>query len=472
MLVFFSKYSYLLASFIVIYLFFLKKKHIAILLANLLIMFLSLNDVDNVTCLKLSALVNIFALKRHHKHLSQQTTMYLLTISIGLFFLSVIELKHQQILDFIINNNHIFFGVQPILIVEFLTLIAVLLMIGFVPFASTNMSLLLMSSPFLLISSLIFPMYISINVFKDISSSFNKQVFELFGLIICIFTVLPMLLAKQTKIITLNAIIYFYGIQIIFLPQNNSTTQLLLIWLFFSSLLLAITNAYTTRTKDCSLQNLFEKYTKKQNLFIIIPSIIAIIVILTNTAFVLSKSILIYMLIPMIYFSLKYLILFFKYIRNHDTCQLQNDTIVPIQTSLFIFFLSIISILQLKHLCINAYLKVSFIQIIYFIIAILALLFLFKMVDRFFSFNNNKKRNTRIVSNIFIKLASSLKTSVLIINAVCEDFVTASYKKITYFSPTSLMEKISNVLYGNHTYFYIFFLLQLIIILTIECVIL
>ena len=363
------------------HLFFLKKNYIATLLANLLIMFLSLNDVNNVTCLKLSALVNIFALKKYHKHLSQQTTIYLSTISIGLFFLSVIELKHKQILDFIINNNYIFFGVQPILIVEFLTLLAVLLMIGFVPFASTNMSLLLTSSPFLLISSLIFPMYISINLFKDISSNFNKQVFELFGLIICIFTVLPMLLSKQTKIITLNAIIYFYGIQIIFLSQNNSTTQLLLIWLFFSSLLPAITNAYTTRTKDCLLQNLFKKYTKKQNLFMIIPSIIAIIVILTNTAFVLSKSMLIYTLIPMIYFSLKYLILFFKYIRNHDTCQLPNDTILPIQTSLFIFFLSIASILQLKHLCINAYLKVSFIQIIYFIIVILALLFLFKIIQ-------------------------------------------------------------------------------------------
>ena len=164
--------------------------------------------------------------------------------------------------------------------------------------------------------------------------------------------------------------------------------------------------------------------------------------------------------------------LFFKYIRNHDTCQLPNDTILPIQTSLFTIFLSIISILQLKQLCMNAHLELSFMQILYFIIAILALSFLFKIVDRFFPFNNNKKRNTRIVSNIFIKLASSLKTSVLIINAVCEDFVTASYKKITYFSPASLMEKISNVLYGNHTYFYIFFLLQLIIILTIECVIL
>ena len=164
--------------------------------------------------------------------------------------------------------------------------------------------------------------------------------------------------------------------------------------------------------------------------------------------------------------------LFFKYIRNHDTCQLPNDTILPIQTSLFIFFLSIASILQLKHLCINAYLKVSFIQIIYFIIVILALLFLFKIINRFFTFNNNKKRNTRIVSNIFIKIASALKTSILIVNTACEDFVTTSYKKITYFSPTSFMEKISNVLYGNHTYFYIFFLLQLIIILTIECVIL
>ena len=204
----------------------------------------------------------------------------------------------------------------------------------------------------------------------------------------------------------------------------------------------------------------------------IIPSIIAIIVILTNTAFVLSKSVLIYMLMPMIYFSLKYLMLFFKYINNHDMRQLPNDNILPIQTSLFTIFLSIASMFQLKQLCVNTHLEPSFTQTTYFIIAILALLFLFKMVDRFFPFNNNKKRNTRTASNIFIKLASALKTSVLIINAVCEDFVTASYKKITYFSPTSLMEKISNVLYGNHTYFYIFFLLQLIIILTIECVIL
>ena len=99
--------------------------------------------------------------------------------------------------------------------------------------------------------------------------------------------------------------------------------------------------------------------------------------------------------------------------------------------------------------------------------------FIISYILLFFLKNRNKPKvfSSYIYANIFICIVTSLKIIFTIILNCINDFIMVSKNNIKKISDISSTGKILNILYANHIYFYIFFLIQLIVVLTIECVI-
>ena len=109
--------------------------------------------------------------------------------------------------------------------------------------------------------------------------------------------------------------------------------------------------------------------------------------------------------------------------------------------------------------------KYSIIMLITFIIML--------FVSHFFiSLKQPKLLRSKSYFNLLLSFINIINVVSNIISTTIRDFVAIIYKDIKQILVSSTPSKLTNILYGNNVYYYIFFLLQVIIVLAIECVIL
>ena len=463
--------SFLFKYFVAVaQLLFLKKKYVPLIIANICIFYLLNSGIDRLFCLELSMIVNIFAIKTNNRHLKMQTTLYISIISVGLFMFSIREDAIKQIIGLFDLMHYSLTSHQVVLAEEYFSILSTIVLVGFIPFSELTMHLFLISSPFLKLTSFVMPMYISLFVMQDFVTTFSTTAsLNFFGKLICAFCCLHILFCKQIKAVLLNVITYLYGIQILLLAQLK-TLNFTIEWLITAMLVIILIRTYTAnRAKNCYFQNLFQDFTNIQNLIIFaLSSAVFMVNFLVIFSLKLDTFYVFFIAVP-IYFLIKALMVYVKNIKINNTRNQCANIKKFIYVLSLLFFLSAISIIKFTETYV--YLKMpSKFFIIYFAISVAGMWLIMSFFSRLHVYDVNK--HTKIVSIFFLCISKVAKITISIAISTGKDFLETGYKKIVNFSPTIFMEKISNILYGNHVYFYIFFLLQLIIVLTIECVIL
>ena len=109
------------------------------------------------------------------------------------------------------------------------------------------------------------------------------------------------------------------------------------------------------------------------------------------------------------------------------------------------------------------------------VIVISAVILTFLTTFVFFTLTNTyikiNMTKSKTYSQFLLKLLSCFKIVILIIQNIFIDFSNSIKDKVLKLSISSIPKKVSNILYEQNIYFYIFFLIQIIVVLTIECVI-
>ena len=440
------------------------KKSILLLAVNLLLISMC-NYFDKIFCLKLITIFNFFAITIHNHKFKSSCILYISIVSTGFLMLTIKELN-QELIPTILTSTYLT-NSQAILANEIYTLIAITLIIGCIPFSEKIMYLFSISNIMFKIPTFIIPMYISLLILQDLAQTFSADSFKILGTIICLYSSICFSFNNSLKVIFSNIIVYFYGLQILLLAQTKTLTFLYL-WLIVVALVLLSCSIYAPkRVAKYSLKNMF--VNSRSELFIIV-FIITFIIAFLNNLFILNVS-----TIHSIALASIPSYIFGKIIRyslSEKKITLQKKQIKNKKmSSVYLFFLITSLYLFEIQTCARNY--TLFITQPYHLAVIISAISVAIVLG--FIFAQLKQPHFLIIktySHMLIIIMQVIKIICLISKSVVIDFFCTTKSTIANLSLSKTLEKISNILYGNNTYFYALFFLEIIVILTIEFIIL
>ena len=451
---------------------FLRKKYLWFISFGIFLLFAEYKNIKPLFCLEICVLFNIFALILHNRKLKYSSVLYVCIVSIGLFLIAF-QQTHSTLIVEMLNLLPNWLGnQQTTILMEIYSILAIIIMIGFMPFAEWIMYLFSISSSFFKTMIFITPMYLSLLVFQEYSLQFSPISFEIIGLAICGYSALCLIFNNNLRICFMHIMVYLYGTQILLLNQSKNL-QFLPLWLVAVFIILAISNTFTPnrainyKVKDAKQYFFVNKY----HFAGFIVSICVLSLNTINTIFVLDShfsraNTIIFALIVCGIAKIVHA-LFIHKTNNHLVVNTKVDTIRIVR----LFFISICSGITTIYFLVKTYkifITPSAISIFICFLIFIATLLLSTFLEKF---NQPKILSSQTYASYLVRAIQTIKIVSLIIQSVTTDFASVVKEKISTIASSNVAEKFSNIIYGNHIYLYIFFLLQTIVVLVIECVI-
>lgn len=466
----------LLASMHLVY---AKIKDLPIIICNLAIILAFFNGIDTKLLLEISALLSIFITIIHNRLFKISGIFYISIVSLGFLMLAIYKVNSEFIKSLLLYLPFIY--TQNLQIAEsFYLLISVGFIIGFLPFTEWMIYLFTISNTLFKLICFVTPMTLSLYVLHPSSTSLNitPLAYKIYGALACGYAGICMLFNNNVRACFVELIMYFYGLVIVsFGYQNTLSLQSTNIWLSCVAVLLPIIHTFTNkRTVNYNLKNIKSLlFSTKTNSILSIMFIIALICeyIIIVSLFDIQKSISkITILAFFIVFFAKFFFILIKSKQisknNSNKTNKEIQLLRQIKLGLMLFLAYFSNYLLISNQKIHLSLPSALIGIIFAGIFILGFCFSFLLID----FSQPKILISKTYSTATILVIKAIKVIFGILHTIVVDFyktIDNSWKQL-YFSQAP--KKISNILYNNQIYFYIFFLAQAVVVLIIECVIL
>ena len=404
-------------------------------------------------------------------------------VSVGFLMLALQETNQEfifQLISKIFNTTDID---KMMFIADIYYLTALLFAVGFIPYADWMMYLFASSSSFLKLICFIIPLLFMYLHLQGITQMLSPKSFVFFGSIMSIYSGICLLFDNKIRRIFVNIIVFFFGMQITLLSNQQSQSTISL-FIILSLLILSLSHLFT---KYRTL--IYTIYRVKQIFF-------------SNYIYkTLSISSFLFIFFAFIFYSFK----------------IQNINPIPttLIIGLFLIFTCKIFYVSIKNFNIKTEIKtissniainnnisdINIFRVVFTSIILLVsyiLLFYRYIVDykTFIYPENNEliaylsflligivlakllvlyQRPPFLRSNIYFAFLKNqfyhLKIAGKIIVIAFQEFFTTIYNYFYFLFKSSSTTKLSYILYKNQLYFYIFFLVQLIVVITIECII-
>ena len=462
------KYNWLV-FFCLLHSFFLKKRYIPIVVMNLCILWLLYKENNPILCIELSAILGILCEIAHNKKLKLLNVSYISIVSTGLMMLAIQNLDSSYIFRMISRAKFTTLNMHVKIASEIIILISVVMMCGFIPFSERIIHLFSISRPTIKIITFITPMYISLFIFKNLINTFSNYSFVILGTAISLYSAICSTFCKNLKTIFSQIIVYFYGLQILFLAQTK-TLQYLPLWFIAVTTTLVSFALYTPNRALKYYIGEIKQYVSVNRCYFYTFMIIIVAFILNFiNNFLLFKPETKYLNIVVFVLPFWLFGVFIKSMldkktkiksRNIYSINIQIMASIPIITVLMI-----LSFLKIYKSSIHLPISEALIYICIFSISLIGSL-IFKNIDQ------PNILTTKIYSHFFTKIISAIRVAYSINKTIVMDFFKTFNLQTVSSTSLGITEKISNMLYGNYIYFYIIFLVMALIILMIECVVL
>ena len=405
-------------------------------------------------------------------------------VSVGFLMLALQETNQEFLFQLISQIFHTTDVDKMMFIADIYYLTALLFIIGFIPYADWMMYIFASSSSFLKLVCFVMPLLFICLHLQDVNNIISARAFVFFGTIMSIYSGICLLFDNKIRRIFVNIIVFFFGMQII-LFSNKQSQSTLPIFILLSLLILSLSHIFTKyRTLIYTL------YRMKQIFF-------------SNFIYkTLSISSFLFLIITFLFYSLK--------------IQDINAIATTIIVGLFLIFICKILYVSIKNFNIKTEIKtmssaniaisnntsgINIFRVIFTSIILLSsyILIINKFVNHYATFIYPEKneliaygaflligliiskllvlyqRPPFLRSNIYFNFIKNqfyhLKIAGKIVVIAFQDFFTTMYNYFYSLLKSSSPNKLSYILYNNQLYFYIFFLVQLIIVITIECII-
>ena len=435
------------------------------------------------------AVLSVFICIMHNRKYRASGIYFLGLLSCGLFMLAVQEL-HQNLLnevfsclagkkyeDFINIATHIY------------TLIALLLLVGMMPFSEWIMYLFALSNSFYKMVCFIVPLFLLLQIIQSIAPNISTHAIVYTGFAICIYSGIYLLFENNIRRIYTYLILYFFGMQLM-LTSNNIVSIMMPFWAIIAILIATVSCIFTPfRARKYTINNIKEYFCSKLSdtilaciSFNIIIGLFAVYAIILNHGKNISEMNSFYK-IAIIVFFIGFLARVFYVIllKNNTKNKVVVDKIDKKFKKLFarnrlkrIVWLNIIFYITALEVFLNRYFFISNLHIpIYQHLLIYGAVFCVFFGLSPFMLSGQKPILLR--SNYYFRAARLCLSFVCIFVRIVATTFSDFWKALRQYAVTivnaSTSYKLTHILCNNYTYFYIFILIQMIIVLTIECVI-
>ena len=398
-------------------------------------------------------------------------------ISVGFLMLALQE-TNQDFLFEIISKVFKTTDVNKMMFVaDIYYLSALLFIIGFIPYTEWMVYIFASSSSYIKIICYIIPMTFYLLQLQSVSNVISPYSYVVFGSIMSIYSGICLLFDNKLRRIFAHIILFLFGIQIM-LISNHKAETMIYIWLSTSIVLLCVSHLFTRyRTLVYTLYRM--KYVFFQNNLYSTLSIISFIYLVLSfftysviiqdihpLATTIIVCLFILFVMKILYVSIK------KYDIKTDIKQITATTItyttniyrsiILIIALLFAYFILFYTISNHYKTFIYPEKYELMLYLISIIIGVIIARFLVK-------YNKPPFLSSATYLSCLIRFGKHINVAFRIILIAFQEFFATMYDYFKTILKSSTPNKLAYILYNNQIYFYIFFLIQLIVILIIEC---
>lgn len=446
------------------HLFFIQKRYISVIILNILILIGLITGVDKILCLEMSAMLSIYSLTLHNRRFKITSITSIIFLSCGCFLLALKEVNQQFIENAIKSIPYI--DKYSNLVQDLYFIVALLFIIGLIPFTEWAMYLFSISSSLFKIVCFITPMFVNLKILCDMVDSISFASLQIVGYIISIYSCVYIIFNKNIRSICVYIITYFYGMEISHINNLDCNTfiSIVLAMLLFSNTLVPVrTVKYNISTIKYIIPTVFSKVLFVSSMCIIFYCFVCQIFaqhIKSDRFNIITLSLFsVFFSKTMSYFSVNNQVKENKqqYI-NLPQSRMIRMAICNLLLIYFFYQTSSLSMFQNQDVIVISAVILTFLTTFVF----------FTLTNTYIKINMTKSKT---YSQFLLKLLSCFKIVILIIQNIFIDFSNSIKDKVLKLSISSIPKKVSNILYEQNIYFYIFFLIQIIVVLTIECVI-
>ena len=460
-------------------LFYVKKKHIFLFfISTLLIIFGLYFQKYSYLALMSSALLSSLMMIKHNRRYKSPCILFISIVSIGFLLLAIYDLNSQFLLNFINRNLGEKYHNLTTTIFECIIIFAYVCILGLFFFSEWVLYLFSISSSFVKFVCLTIPTLLSLIVLQDVSVSIQKKTFLYIGTMISIYSGIYLIFENKIRKIFLHVISYFYSLQLISIYYDNNISYLHF-YILLSVVLFSYCHTFTPfRTltyRLCDIYNIALSTTINK----IISLLVFLFVVAIYVLYVFShkitnySDIIIYSLFVCFISKIICSIKISKKLTKNNNHQILHYTYFKDRIiKLIILFITSSLLLAMYSFLIWKDKNIILPEKKYSIIMLITFIIMLFVSHFFISLKQPKLLRSKSYFNLLLSFINIINVVSNIISTTIRDFVAIIYKDIKQILVSSTPSKLTNILYGNNVYYYIFFLLQVIIVLAIECVIL
>lgn len=454
---------------------FITPKKIAISIVSISILYFALiaqkTNTNTLFWLQLSAVISMLVCLIYNKKYKYTGVYHIFLLSLGCLLLALQEINQEFVIDIISLFIPTKDANTTMFIADMYYLISLLLVIGAIPFTEWIMYIFSASNSFFKVVCYIVPMFLFLKTTQELSDTISAYSYVVFGSIISIYSGICIIFDNKIRRIFTHIITFFFGMQIM-LISNGKNDEMLPLFLVLSLVILGMSHLFTQyRTMIYTLYKI--RYFFFANRLYSILSVISFLFIILSFLLYstiiqnihpLATTIIICLFLTFIIKILYVCIKPFNKDRNNKT----NINIIRSAKMITILLIAF-SVLCYKFITNNAtFVAPERFEIIIYVISLFIGWLASKLLVKY-----NRPPFLRssvymqFLQNIFYNIRVAGKIVVIAVN----DFSQAMYKYFISIIKSSAPQKLTYILYNNNIYFYIFFLIQLLVIITIECII-
>ena len=463
-----SKLTFLF--FLLVQLLYFKTKYFLLIIATSVLVITNYSTKDIYTLLEISALMSALNIMQSREKFGLQVCIYVVSIAIGCLFFAFYKNSWPFLLDLLNNKDNS--PLEQKQIKECFFSIAIILLLGGIPFIEWMMRIFSTLKPITKIMSLILPLFISISVYeKLVAEGLN---FTILGCLICLCSSLQIFFLKNIRIIFCNIITFFYGATLI--AVSNHMPNYDTCFVIISALVIGTENFFTPKTtlkyRMKNFKDIFFSNRNDKVLFLISFTYLSIIYFAFYANF-LSGSYDITTRISIISISCFFgKIAFFATNKKTDVSHYHRATNTKelIKTSILLFcvlFATLIFITDYETFN-NLSIPDLALQFIIFIFICFLFFLGFKAVSQI---NMPTQINFSNIGKRIFAILRGIKISYNILFSILNDVSFTLKREDNVFNSKSFFSNLNNLFKNSITLYYSVCLLIFCIVLIIECVI-
>ena len=462
-------------------LFYMQPKHTPVIIIGSLLLFTAI-QWHHYTLLyyELSVILAILCCAKHNRRHQTSCMVWLIWLSLGMLTLGLLT-HNNTFLTQMLQKTQTIFSINPEnsnIINESIHKIALLMVLGLIPFNKHIMSLFTLSSNVFKMICFIIPMML-LQLFLQNNPTDATTI--LFGGIISVYSGLCLMFENNIRKTLVYIITYFYGLNIVTTSQHASYTHLLNnAWLMVCVSILAYTKIIAPRrTHKYLIQNIktLTTITKKHTIisiwwYIIITSVLFIYYAINSFKPFSSYWLNLIVVLSFTCFTAKifYTLSFGKNNNtNPDKTDIKNTEIIK---TIILFLCVTVGILYTLPIT-TSFIHINFTkQTISGCVYVLVTFIASFLISKLLIITPQPKHALHIKHQHTVYMVlDGVKVVIDIIYISVKEFYAVIKNNIQQTLSSSTPTKLTNLLHNNQMYFCIFFLIEVIVVLTIECVI-